>query len=148
MSKKLILIGADHGGYDLKEELKEFFKDLNYQPIDVGTFSSDSVDYPDIAHTLAEAMLEGKADQGILICGSGIGISIAANRHQHIRAALCHDVTTARLCREHNNANVLVLGARTSGVQVAKDCVATFLSTEYEGGRHQQRLDKLSPAHK
>jgi ribose 5-phosphate isomerase B len=111
--------------------------------LDLGTDSADSVDYPDFAGKLADAIKAGKASRGILICGSGIGISIAANRHAHIRCALAHDVTGARLSRQHNDANVLAMGGRMIGDVLAKECVEMFLSTEFEGGRHQKRVDKL-----
>jgi len=137
-----IAIAADHGGYILKDYIKAQFPNVDW--LDLGTNSADSVDYPDFAGKLAAAMKDGKASRGILICGSGIGISIAANRHAHIRCALVHDVTGARLCRQHNDANVLALGARLIGQEVAKDCVDVFLSAEFEGGRHQKRVDKLS----
>ena len=112
--------------------------------IDLGANSTDSVDYPEFGNNLALAIKEGRADRGILICGSGIGISIAANRHAHIRAALCTDVTMAKLTRLHNDANVLALGARIIGNQVALDITDTFLKTEYEGGRHDRRVSQLS----
>jgi ribose 5-phosphate isomerase B len=111
--------------------------------LDLGTNNADSVDYPDFAGKLADAIKAGKAGRGILICGSGIGISIAANRHAHIRCALAHDVTGARLCRQHNDANVLAMGGRMIGEAVAKECVEVFLSTKFDGGRHQKRVDKL-----
>ena len=140
-----IAIAADHGGYDLKKEIQTFtFENLNIEWIDLGTHSKDSVDYPDFAEKLCEALKNGEADKGILICGTGIGISIAANRHPHIRSALCTDTTMARLTRQHNDANVLALGERIIGVEAAKDIVKTFLETEFEGGRHARRVEKLS----
>jgi len=138
-----LLIACDHGGYELKEAIKSHFSD-SYEFIDLGTNSTDSVDYPEFGNNLALAIKEGRADRGILICGSGIGISIAANRHAHIRAALCTDVTMAKLTRLHNDANVLALGARIIGNQVALDITDTFLKTEYEGGRHDRRVSQLS----
>ncbi len=123
----------------LAEELKRMGRDV----LDLGTGGSESVDYPDLADRLAEALRAKKAEQGVLVCGTGIGISIAANRHRHIRAALCHDASTARLARAHNDANVLVLGARTTGVEVARDCLKTFIETPFEGGRHEGRVAKL-----
>ena len=123
----------------LAEELKRMGRDV----LDLGTGGSESVDYPDFADRLAEALRAKKAEQGVLVCGTGIGISIAANRHRHIRAALCHDASTARLARAHNDANVLVLGARTTGVEVARDCLKTFIETPFEGGRHEGRVAKL-----
>jgi ribose 5-phosphate isomerase B len=112
--------------------------------LDLGTNSAESVDYPDFAAKLADAIKAGQAACGILICGTGIGISIAANRHAHIRCALAHDVTGARLPRQHNDANVLAMGGRMIGDVLAKECVEVFLSTEFEGGRHQKRIDKLA----
>ena len=138
-----LLIACDHGGYELKEAIKSHFSD-SYEFIDLGANSTDSVDYLEFGNNLALAIKEGRADRGILICGSGIGISIAANRHAHIRAALCTDVTMAKLTRLHNDANVLALGARIIGNQVALDITDTFLKTEYEGGRHDRRVSQLS----
>lgn len=116
---------------------------MGYQISDLGTHSTDSVDYPDFGHALANTLSSGAADFGIAICGSGIGISIALNRHTGIRCALCHNGLTASLSRQHNNANVLALGARMIGEDVAKDCVKQFLQTEFEGGRHQARVEKI-----
>jgi len=104
------------------------------------------VDYPDFAHAVAGALGSGKADKGVLICGSGIGISMAANRHPDVRAALVHDALGARMCRQHNDANVIVFGGRMIGIEVARDCLEIFLKTEFEGGRHQRRIDKITPA--
>lgn len=140
--KELIAIACDHGGYDLKELIKSEF-DKEFEFIDLGTHSKDSVDYPEYGQALSRAIIEGKAQRGILICGSGIGISIAANRFKEIRAANCTDVTMARLTRLHNDANVLALGARIVGVEVALDIVKTFMNTEFEGGRHENRIKKL-----
>jgi ribose 5-phosphate isomerase B len=139
-----IAIAADHGGFDLKSILVPELSALGYEVLDLGTMSRDSVDYPDFAATLAGAIGEGRATRGVLICGTGIGMSIAANRHRAIRAALAHDGTSARLARQHNDANVLVLGGRMLGPEVAKDCVKTFFSTEFEGGRHARRVAKMS----
>lgn len=140
-----IAIASDHAGYELKEALKQAFGD-EYEWLDLGTNSLDSVDYPDFGHAMGQAIGNGDAAHGILICGSGIGISIAANRHAAVRAALCANDTMARLSREHNDANVLVLGARIIGFDVAQDCVKTFMKTEFAGGRHQRRVEKLSKA--
>src|SRR5690606_3947528 len=112
--------------------------------LDLGTSGPQSVDYPDFAAALARALADGRASRGVLVCGTGIGISIAANRHRHIRAALCHDSSSARLARAHNDANVLALGARLIGLEVAKDCLRVFLSTPFEGGRHAGRVAKLA----
>ncbi|QQP88990.1 ribose 5-phosphate isomerase B [Skermanella sp. TT6] len=143
MSKQKLVIASDHAGFDFKASLKDSLAGQGYEVIDLGAHSTESVDYPDIAAALAGAIRDGSADRGILICGTGIGISIAANRHAGIRAALCHDTTGARLSRQHNDANVLVMGARVTGIEVAKDCVATFLATPFEGGRHSRRVDKM-----
>jgi ribose 5-phosphate isomerase B len=140
----IIAIASDHAGVELKTALKESLLAEGRQVLDLGTDGTQSVDYPDFADAMAAALGDGRAQRGILICGTGIGISIAANRHRNLRAALCHDTTTARLSRQHNDANVLTLGARVIGIEVARDCVAAFLSTDFEGGRHQRRLDKLS----
>ncbi len=127
---------------DSLQILKDELAQLKYHPIDLGTHGADSVDYPDFAKALAGQVLE-KHIPGILICGSGIGMSIAANRHPGIRAALCHDGLSARLAREHNDGNVLVLGERLIGVDVAKECVRVFFSTPFSGGRHQRRVEKM-----
>lgn len=139
-----IAIASDHAGVALKATLKESLESLGFQVLDLGTDGPASVDYPDFAAAMAAALQTGRAARGILICGTGIGISIAANRHRHVRAALCHDATTARLCRQHNDANVLALGARVVGLEVALDCARTFLATPFEGGRHQNRVAKFS----
>jgi ribose 5-phosphate isomerase B len=144
MSRETVVIAADHAGVDLKAALKQELGELGYDVLDLGTNSPESVDYPDKADALAGAMAEGKAARGVLICGTGIGISIAANRHRHVRAALCHDNLSARLARQHNNANVLALGARLIGEETAKDCLRAFLTTGFAGGRHQRRVDKMS----
>lgn len=139
-----IAIASDHAGVALKATLKESLESLGFQVLDLGTDGPASVDYPDFADAMADALKTGRAARGILICGTGIGISIAANRHRHVRAALCHDATTARLCRQHNDANVLALGARIIGLEVALDCARAFLATPFEGGRHQNRIAKFS----
>jgi ribose 5-phosphate isomerase B len=145
MPQETIAIAADHAGFELKELLKAELAAGGYQPLDLGTAGPQSVDYPDFADKLAAALKDGRALRGVLICGTGIGISIAANRHRHIRAAVCHDATSAKLARLHNNANVLALGARLLGPEVAKDCLAAFLATGFEGGeRHNRRVGKLS----
>ncbi|MCC3860600.1 ribose 5-phosphate isomerase B [Pseudemcibacter aquimaris] len=144
MTNEVIAIASDHGGFDYKEILKSELENMGYEVADLGCHDNSSVDYPDYANKLADALKDGTADRGVLICGTGIGISIAANRHKHIRAALVHDALTARLTREHNNANVLVLGGRTTGIETAKDCLNVFFNTEFEGDRHQRRIDKMS----
>ncbi len=140
----MIAIASDHGGFELKNTLVEHLKKEGYNVADLGTHTADSVDYPDIAARMAEAIKNGEAERGILLCGTGIGISIAANRFPFIRAALVHDAFGARLCREHNNANVLVLGGRTTGPEVAFDCARIFLTTDFLGDRHARRVEKLS----
>lgn len=142
-AKEAIAIASDHAGFDLKALLKQELAALGFEPLDLGTDSNASVDYPDFADRLADALKAGKAKRGVLICGTGIGISIAANRHRHVRAAVVHDVTSARLTRQHNNANVMCVGARLTGTDVAKDCLRVFLTTDFEGGRHQNRVAKL-----
>ncbi len=141
--KQVIAIASDHAGFELKGQLKQELQTLGYEALDLGPDSIASVDYPDFANRLADAIKTGKAARGVLICGTGIGISMAANRHRHIRAALVHDVTGARLTRQHNDANVLCVGARLIGADVAKDCLRVFLTTDFEGGRHQNRVAKL-----
>ncbi len=141
---EVIALAADHGGFELKNLLAEKLAEWGYEPLDLGTYSTDSVDYPDMAAKMADAIKAGKAERGVLVCGTGIGISIAANRFPFIRAALIHDAFGARLCREHNNANVIVFGGRTTGIEVAYDCLNTFLNTQFAGGRHARRVEKLS----
>ena len=136
-----IAIAADHGGYDLKEALKKHYNNLNLQ--DLGTYNAESIDYPDIARKMAHAIQNKTADLGILICGTGVGISIAANRYKGIRAALIYSKEVARLAKEHNNANILVFGGRTMTVDDVIKYIDTFMLASYEGGRHQRRLDKI-----
>ena len=138
-----IAIASDHGGFEAKDALIKHFADKNINLINLGTDSTDSVDYPDYADKMAEYILNEKADLGILICGTGVGISIAANRHKGIRAALLYNEFVAKMAKQHNNANVLVFGGRTMPVDDVIKYIDTFLQTEYEGGRHQKRLDKL-----
>lgn len=139
-----VVVAADHGGYGLKAILVAELRAGGFEVLDLGTDGTDPVDYPDIAGALALAIDAGQAQRGVLLCGSGIGMSIAANRHRTVRAALCHDGLTARLARQHNDANVLVLGGRLMGAELAKDCLKIFLSTDFEGGRHARRIAKLS----
>jgi ribose 5-phosphate isomerase B len=138
-----VALACDHAGVALKQELRAALERTGRRVVDLGTDGPDPVDYSDFADRMAEALAEGRASLGVLVCGSGIGISIAANRHRHVRAALCHDATTARLAREHNDANVLVLGSRVVGVQTALDCLEVFLATPFAGGRHARRVSKL-----
>lgn len=139
----VVAIGADHGGYPLKENLKTFLKSEGYSTLDVGTYNRDSVDYPDFAHAVALSVTNGEAWQGILIDGAGIGSAMAANKVPGIRAALCYDQATAINSREHNNANVLTLGAGLIGESLAQQIVKTWLSTEFGGGRHARRVNKI-----
>ena len=139
-----IAIGSDHGGYELKELVVSYLQNNGHYVTDCGCTSLDSVDYPDFSEKVCSEVRNGACDAGILICGTGIGMSIAANRYRDIRAALCHDSFTARMSREHNNANILCLGARVIGSEVALDLVGVWVNTDFAGGRHQQRLDKLS----
>ena len=144
MTVRTVALASDHAGYELKAQIARQLEDAGYTVLDLGTDGPASVDYPDFAAALAAAVTDGRAQRGVLICGSGIGISIAANRHPGIRAALVHDVTTARLSREHNDANVIALGARVIGPEIAKDCVDVFLKTDFEGGeRHSRRIAKM-----
>ncbi|MGC6484236.1 MAG: ribose 5-phosphate isomerase B [Candidatus Puniceispirillales bacterium] len=136
-------MASDHAGFGLRSELALFLRDEGHIVHDLGPETNDRVDYPDFGHKLAMAMKPVPDARGVLVCGSGIGISIAANRSPWIRAALCHDVTSARLSREHNDANVVVFGERLIGEEVARQALAAFLSTEFEGGRHASRVEKL-----
>jgi len=143
VTDKTIAIASDHAGVALKDALKQEIVALGFEAWDLGTHSQDSVDYPDYGNAVAHAILGGKARLGVAICGSGIGISIAANRHKGIRAALCSSGLAASLSRQHNDANVLALGARLIGIEEAKECVRRFLTTQFEGGRHATRVSKL-----
>ena len=143
MSPRVVLLAADHAGYDLKQDLSRHLVDLGYQVSDLGTDSAASVDYPDFAHRLADAIERGEADRGILCCGAGIGMCMAANRHAGVRAANCLDERMASLAREHNDANVLCLGSRLMDADQAKKIVWTFLETPFGGGRHGRRVEKI-----
>ena len=141
--KRLIAMANDHAGFDLKVVLKAELEADGFEVLDLGCHDKTAVDYPAFGRKLAEAIRDGKAERGVLVCGSGIGISIAANRVPAVRAALVHDALTARLCREHNDANVLCLGARVLDPSVAEELLSLFLSTPFEGGRHATRVAKL-----
>ena len=141
---KKIAIGADHAGVAMKDELKKWLEKTDYNLHDFGTFSSESVDYPDFAHPVALSVESGDSEFGILICGSAQGVAITANKHQGIRAAVVWQEEIAKLSRQHNNANVICLPARFIDIEVAKSCVTTFLKTEFEGGRHASRVNKMS----
>jgi len=143
MTTAPVAFAADHAGYELKQALIRELETAQVPVVDLGTHSADSVDYPDMADALARCLAEGRAARGVLVCGTGIGIAMAANRHKGVRAAVCHDTTSARLARQHNDANVLALGARLVGSEVAKDCLRIFLDTAFEGGRHARRVAKL-----
>lgn len=139
-----IIIGSDHGGFDLKEACKVHLEKWAGSGLtDIGAFSLASVDYPEIAHKVSQAVANGEYDRGILICGTGLGMSIVANRYKGVRAALCHNLYTARMSRLHNDANILVMGGRVIGVALALEMVEIFLETPFEGGRHQLRLDQI-----
>jgi ribose 5-phosphate isomerase B len=144
MSLPVIAVASDHGGFDLKTILAAELTRLGHPVLDLGTHSAESVDYPDYARRMAAAIGEGRASLGVLLCGTGIGISIAANRFPAIRAALVHDAFGARLARQHNDANVICMGGRTTGPDLAKDCLQIFLNTAFEGGRHARRVAKMS----
>ena len=138
-----VAIGADHGGYRLKEDIKGLLEDLGVDYKDFGTHSTESVDYPDVALPVAQSVADGLFDRGILICGTGIGIGIAANKVKGIRAALVHDTFSAHACREHNDANILTMGERVIGPGLARDIVTIWLATDFEGGRHERRVEKI-----
>ena len=140
---KKIVLASDHAGFNLKEEVKKFLIRKSQTVLDLGTENKDSVDYPDFAHRLCNKMKENSNQFGILICGSGIGMAMTANKHKNIRAALCYDTKSTRLSRLHNNANVMTIGARLIKKSVALKCVNTFLSTHFDGGRHSKRLKKI-----
>jgi ribose 5-phosphate isomerase B len=139
-----IALAADHAGYLLKDELAAWLREAGHEVSDLGTNGPESVDYPHFGAKLAEAVANGEADRGIVVCGSGIGISIAVNRNPACRCARVSDPLSAQLAREHNDANVLALGARLIGSDMAKACAAVFLDTDFAGGRHQRRIDQLS----
>lgn len=139
-----IAIGADHGGFHLKEMVRSLVDELGHEVQDLGCYSTASVDYPDLARLVCEKVDAGGVERGILICGTGLGMSMAANRYVHVRAALCHDHYTARMSREHNNANVLCMGERVIGSGVAEDIVRTWLAVEFSGGRHLDRIELYS----
>ena len=144
MSDRSIVIASDHAGFELKEVLKAELEAIGVAVEDLGTYDTNAVDYPDMANALAEAVSESADRRGLLLCGTGIGASIAANRHRGVRAALCHSAETARMAREHNDANVLVLGGRVTDPDTARECLRIFLETDFEGGRHIPRVAKLA----
>ena len=143
MSEKRIIIGCDHGGLNLKNKVVEHLKEIGYEVEDVGTYTTESVDYPIYAKKVAHAVADGKYENGIIICGTGIGVSIVANKVKGIRASLCGDTFSAKATRQHNNSNILCMGERVIGAGLALDIVDIWLTTEYEGGRHQKRIDMM-----
>ena len=138
-----IILASDHAGFDLKKNIKNFLIKKGKRILDLGTENTTSVDYPDFAHLLSKKMKKNNRQLGVLVCGSGIGMSITANKHKNVRAALCYNVKSARLSREHNNANVIAIGARLTKSNVALKCVNTFLKTNFKGGRHLKRIKKI-----
>jgi len=139
-----IAIGSDHAGFELKEIISQLLQEMGHEVIDMGTASNSSVDYPDFAETVSKAVSEGSVDRGILICGTGIGMSIVANKFKNVRAALCNDLFTAKMSRLHNDANVLAIGGRIVGKDLAKEIVNIWINTPFEGGRHLKRLEKIT----
>ena len=139
----IIAIGGDHAGVEQKSELIKYIESLGHQAINCGTDTNDSVDYPDFANKVAMTVANLEAEKGIIICGSGIGVSISANKVKGIRAALCYNEETSKLCRQHNDANILCYGARFINIELAKKMILNFIATEFEGGRHQNRVDKI-----
>lgn len=144
----MLALGSDHGGYTLKEEIKKHLDSIGVEYKDYGCYDSNSCDYPVQAAKVCEAIQKGEAELGILFCGTGLGISMAANKHTGIRAACCSDYFSAKFCRVHNNANVLCLGGRVLGPGLASELVDIFINTEFEGGRHQRRIDMISEIEK
>jgi ribose 5-phosphate isomerase B len=138
-----IVIGSDHAGFEIKEDLRTYLREQNVEVEDLGVPNEAPADYPDIGAVVAEKVARGEFEQGILICGSGIGMSIVANRFAGVRAALCHDLYTARMSREHNDANVLVLGGRVTGKGLAREILKVWLESRFQGGNHQRRLEKI-----
>lgn len=139
----IIPIASDHAGYEAKEKVKEMLEELGHMPVDFGTHSEESVDYPDFAVQVSEKVNEGEHDQGILICGSGQGMCMTANKYEHIRAALVYDKNSARMTRQHNNANILCLPGRQLEDDQLKEIVSTWLNTDFDGGRHERRINKI-----
>jgi ribose 5-phosphate isomerase B len=139
----VIVIASDHAGFELKARVIELLQGAGHEVRDLGPADSSPVDYPDFAHRVAGAVASGEAERGVLICGTGIGMSMTANRHPGVRAALCHDAFTAEMARRHNDANVLCMGGRVTGVGVAEQVVHLFLDTEFEGGRHRRRTERI-----
>ena len=143
IKNQTVLLASDHAGFKLKEEIKKFLVKKRDKVLDLGTNSTNSVDYPDYAHLLSKKMKKNKKQFGILVCGSGTGMSMSANKHKNVRAALCYDIMSTKLSRLHNNANVMTIGARLIKKNVALRCVNTFLRTNFDGGRHLKRVKKI-----
>ncbi len=143
IKSKKVFLASDHAGFKLKEVIKRFLIKKRKNVSDLGTKNTHSVDYPDYAHLLSKKMKNDKNQFGILVCGSGIGMSIVANKHKNIRAALCYDIKSAKLSRQHNNANVMTIGSRLTKKNIALKCVSTFLKTNFDGGRHSRRIKKI-----
>jgi ribose 5-phosphate isomerase B len=143
-----IAIGSDHAGFALKSQLADHLREAGHDVEDLGTHSEESVDYPEYGALVARAVVQGQADYGVCVCGTGIGIGIAANKVKGARAAVVHDTTSARMARQHNDANVVCVGARLTGPQAAADAVDAFLAAEFEGGRHQRRIDEITDLEK
>ena len=139
-----IALGSDHGGFNLKEYIKEYLADKDFKYADLGTYHAESTDYPDFAKKVAQAVASGEYERGILVCGTGIGVGIVANKVPGIRAALCHDIFSAKYARKHNNANILTMGARVIGPGLALEIIDTWLKAEFSGGRHACRVDKIA----
>jgi ribose 5-phosphate isomerase B len=142
---KTLFVGSDHAGLELKRELSGVAAEFGYEVVDIGTHTTDSSDYPDYAHQVASAVGRGEG-LGLLVCGTGLGMSMAANRHSGVRAAVCGDVFSASMTRQHNDANVLCIGARVVGAGLASEILKAFLNASFEGGRHQRRVDKIEPS--
>ena len=143
MKIKKVILASDHAGFKLKEDIKKFLIKKRNKILDLGTKNTNSVDYPDYAHLLSKRMRRDKNQFGILVCGSGTGMSMAANKHKNIRAALCYNIKSTKLSRSHNNANVMTIGSRLIKKKVALKCVKTFLNTDFDGGRHRRRVKKI-----
>ena len=140
---KIIFLASDHAGFKLKEEIKKYLVKKRGLVLDLGTKNTDSVDYPDFAHRLSKKIKKNEKTLGVLVCGSGIGMDMAANRHKNVRAALCYSIKSAKLSREHNDANVITLGARLTNKKLAIKCISTFINTKFKGGRHLRRVKKI-----
>ena len=143
MEIKKVILASDHAGFELKESIKRFLLKKRKRILDLGAKNNKSVDYPDFAHLLAKRIKKNNREFGILVCGSGIGMAMTANKHKNIRAALCYNIKSTKLSRQHNNANVMTIGARLTKKEVALKCVSAFLQTSFEGGRHKRRIRKI-----